>query len=77
MPERKSHWETIHATKGDAVSWYQPASTESTRLIRACGLAPGAAVLDVGAGASVLVDELLEAGFRPTLLDIAESAFLR
>ncbi|GLH71925.1 hypothetical protein GETHLI_04270 [Geothrix limicola] len=77
MTEHKEHWEHIHATKGDAVSWYQPASTESSRLIRACGLPVGATVLDVGAGASVLVDELLEAGFRPTLLDIAESAFVR
>ncbi len=77
MPERKDHWETIHATKGDAVSWYQPASTESLRLIRACGLPPGASVLDVGAGASVLVDGLLEAGYRPTLLEIAASAFVR
>lgn len=77
MTEQKHHWETIHATKGDAVSWYQPVSTESMRLIRACGLAPGAAVLDVGAGASVLVDELLAAGHRPTLLEIAEAAFAR
>ena len=77
MTDRKEHWETIHATKGDAVSWYQPASTESARLIRASGLAPGASVLDVGAGASVLVDELLDLGYRPTLLEIAESAFLR
>ncbi|HJV47798.1 MAG TPA: class I SAM-dependent methyltransferase [Geothrix sp.] len=77
MTDRKDHWQTIHATKGDAVSWYQPASTESARLIRACGLPFGAAVLDVGAGASVLVDELLGAGFRPTLLDIAAAAFSR
>ncbi|WP_026854165.1 class I SAM-dependent methyltransferase [Geothrix fermentans] len=77
MTDRKAHWETIHATKGDEVSWYQPASTESARLIRACGLAPGASVLDVGAGASVLVDELLDLGHRPTLLEIAEPAFVR
>jgi SAM-dependent methyltransferase len=77
MTGTAQHWEKIHATKGDAVSWYQPTSTESVRIIRACGLAPGASVLDVGAGASVLVDELLEAGYRPTLLEIAEAAFLR
>lgn len=77
MTGSKEHWEQIHATKGDAVSWYQPASTESARLIQACGLASGASVLDVGAGASVLVDALLEAGYRPTLLEIAESAFVR
>ena len=77
MTERKDHWETIHATKGDAVSWFQPASTESLRLIRACGLAPEASILDVGAGASVLVDELLDVGYRPTLLEIAGAAFVR
>lgn len=77
MNEQKRHWETIHATKGDEVSWYQPISTETMRMIRACGLAPGAEVLDVGAGASVLVDELLAAGYRPTLLEIAEAAFAR
>jgi len=77
MNDRKTHWDTIHATKGDGVSWFQPASTESARLIRSCGLPRGAAILDVGAGASVLVEELLEAGFHPTLLDIADSAFAR
>lgn len=77
MTGPKEHWETIHATKGDAVSWFQPAPTESARLIRACGLPEGAAVLDVGAGASVLVEALLEAGHHPTLLEIAEAAFVR
>lgn len=77
MTGPKEHWEQIHATKGDAVSWYQPASTESLRLIRACGLPAGAQVMDVGAGASVLVEALLDEGLRPTLLEIAESAFAR
>ena len=77
MTERKDHWEHIHATKGDAVSWYQPVPTLSLELIRACGLPPGAAALDVGAGASVLVDELLALGLAPTLLDLADSAFDR
>lgn len=77
MTEQKHHWETIHATKGDEVSWYQTVSTESLRMILACGLPPGAEVLDVGAGASVLVDELLAAGYRPTLLEIAEAALGR
>lgn len=77
MTDTKQHWETIHATKGDAVSWYQPGSTESLRLIQACGLPAGSRVLDVGAGASVLVDQLLDLGFRPTLLDVAGAALAR
>lgn len=73
----QDHWEHIHATKADAVSWYQPASTESLRLIQACALPPGAPVLDVGAGASVLVDQLLDLGLRPTVLELAEAALTR
>jgi SAM-dependent methyltransferase len=77
MGDAKEHWERIHASKGDGVSWFQPEPRESLRLIRACGLGPGAAVLDVGAGASSLVDALLDGGFRVTLLDIADAAFDR
>lgn len=73
----KSHWEHIHSTKGDAVSWHQPEPTLSLSMIRACGLSSGSSVLDVGAGASVLVDALLEMGLRPTVLDIAEAALAK
>jgi len=73
----KDHWERIHASKGDGVSWFQEEPAESLRLVRACGLTPGAAVLDVGAGASRLVDALLADGCRVTLLDLAEAAFAR
>jgi SAM-dependent methyltransferase len=77
MTGARDHWEHIHATKGDGVSWFQPEPGESLRLIRACALPPGAEVLDVGAGASGLVDALLAEGCRMTLLDIAGAAFAR
>lgn len=71
----KEHWETIYTVKSPTeVSWYQREAEMSLRLIEQ--VAPGrtAAVIDVGGGASTLVDTLLDHGYeRPTVLDIAAS----
>jgi trans-aconitate methyltransferase len=70
------HWEGIYASRDStAVSWYQPSPTTSLRRITRLGLAAEDPILDVGAGASMLVDELLTAGHRNlTVLDISERA---
>lgn len=75
MADRRQHWETVYQTKAaDAVSWFQPHAVSSLRLIERCA-GPKAQVIDVGGGASVLVDDLLDAGYRHvTVLDLAESA---
>ncbi|WP_324779999.1 class I SAM-dependent methyltransferase [Thiobacillus sedimenti] len=75
MVDRREHWETVYRTKAtDQVSWFQTHAGASLRLIEACA-GPGASVIDVGGGASVLVDELLDAGYRNlAVLDLAESA---
>jgi ubiquinone/menaquinone biosynthesis C-methylase UbiE len=75
--DRKAHWEQVYATKEPAaVSWYQPVPEKSLELIRATGVPPTAPILDVGGGASTLVDHLLDDGFTDiTILDVAASAF--
>lgn len=76
---RKAHWERVYSEKDpDQVSWYQPGPTRSLALIRAAGAAPDAPILDVGGGASALVDSLLRSGYRDiTVLDIAAAALER
>lgn len=76
MTERTAHWNDVYGKRAaHEVSWYQAEASTSLALIEACGLARTDAVLDVGAGASTLVDGLLARGFSDiTLLDIAESA---
>lgn len=72
---RRSHWENVWSTKApDAVSWYQRNTALSMRWLAATGVAPPARVLDVGGGASLFVDALLDAGFAPTVLDISAAA---
>ena len=73
--ERQRHWEQVYREKAaDAVSWFQAEPRISLELIRSC-TAPGDAVIDVGGGASRLVDHLLAEGYTDlTVLDIAAAA---
>ena len=75
----RQHWERVWAERAeDEVSWFQARPERSLRLVAASGIGPDARLVDVGGGASRLVDLLLEAGFcRPTVLDICEAALDR
>lgn len=72
---RQAHWEGVYTTKSaDSVSWFQPSPEPSLKAIEALGVAPPARIVDVGGGASTLVDTLVDDGFQITVLDIAEQA---
>lgn len=75
MADRHRHWEAVYTSKSvDRVSWFQLHAASSLRLIGDCA-DKDAHIIDVGGGASVLVDDLLDAGYRNlTVLDLAESA---
>lgn len=77
--DRHSHWENIYLTKEpDQVSWFQTRSTVSLAIIESAGLDLDASIIDIGGGASVLVDDLLGLGFRNlTVLDISAAALER
>ena len=74
--DAKSHWEAVYSTKSpDSVSWFQEHAEESIRLIAATGLGDSAAIIDVGGGASKLVDDLLAAGHTDiSVLDLSAAA---
>lgn len=70
------HWDSVYGTKAvDDVSWYQPDAGPSTRhVLAAAPPTSGRAAVDVGAGTSTLVDELLDEGWRVTVLDVSAEA---
>jgi hypothetical protein len=74
--DRKTHWERVYSTKAETgVSWYQDEPRLSLELIEAVAPAEGGRIIDVGGGASVLVDRLLDLPFGEiAVLDIAETA---
>lgn len=74
--DRKQHWENVYTKKSPLeVSWYQKEPRLSLELIGHCSLPKEAAIIDVGGGASLLVDSLLAEGYvRLSVLDISANA---
>lgn len=73
---RAEHWQEVYRRKpANSLSWYRPHLDASLELIEATGVGPHARILDVGGGASTLVDDLLAAGFENiSVLDVAGEA---
>jgi SAM-dependent methyltransferase len=73
---RGAHWENVYRTKGEReVSWFQETPSVSLELIRSTGATRRSAIVDIGGGASRLVDALVEEGHGSvTVLDLSESA---
>jgi 2-polyprenyl-3-methyl-5-hydroxy-6-metoxy-1,4-benzoquinol methylase len=73
---RKAHWENVYTSKGEKeVSWFQENPAPSLELIALAGLSADAAIIDIGGGASRLVDSLAAQKFeRLTVLDLSKAA---
>jgi SAM-dependent methyltransferase len=74
-----SHWEGVYRQKSASeVSWYQPHLKQSLLLISEARLPTTASIVDVGGGASTLVDDLLGLGYTDiTVIDLAASALVQ
>jgi hypothetical protein len=65
LADRRRHWETVYRAKdATSVSWYQETLSVSLKMIEATGLGHGARIIDVGGGASTLVDRLIADGYE-------------
>lgn len=73
---RKKHWEQVYTDKVPLeVSWFQNEPSLSLQLINDSGINKDAAIIDIGGGASRLVDHLLDQGYRNlAVLDLSSSA---
>jgi len=74
--ESQQHWQKAYGARAsDGLSWYQEKPKVSLTLIAATGIVPPAPIIDMGGGASNLVDYLIAAGHTDiTVLDIAEAS---
>lgn len=73
---RKDHWERVYETRGPTeLSWFQAVPSKSMAMIRSTGVPTDAPIIDVGAGASSLVDVLRNSDYSNiTVLDISNAA---
>ena len=70
------HWEGVYGRRAATeVSWYEADPSHSLAFIAATGAATSAPIVDIGGGASLLVDRLLDRGYTDvTVLDISSEA---
>ncbi len=74
--DRRAHWNDVYASKAETeVSWFQETPAPSLELLAHVGATPRSAILDVGGGASRLVDHLLAQRYEDvTILDLSAAA---
>ncbi len=79
VTDQKAHWETVYRTKRtDELSWFQREPAISLDFIRRAAPETSARIIDVGGGASRLVDELCRAGYSDiTVLDLSPTALAK
>jgi SAM-dependent methyltransferase len=75
-PDRRSHWQNVYLSKGEQdVSWSQKDPQPSLGLIEKFASGLQAPIIDIGGGASRLVDALRRRGFAAvTVLDVSQAA---
>jgi trans-aconitate methyltransferase len=73
---RHDHWEKVYTSKGESeVSWFQETPAPSLELIERVGAEQSSGIIDIGGGASRLVDNLVSRGYQDvTVLDLSEAA---
>jgi 2-polyprenyl-3-methyl-5-hydroxy-6-metoxy-1,4-benzoquinol methylase len=76
MKDAKTHWNDVYAARSPLdVSWYQAEPRLSLELVAASGISAEQPLIDVGGGASLLVDCLLDRGFTDVaVLDLSRNA---
>lgn len=76
MASTRAHWEQLWGQRDEQdVSWFQSHPDRSLELIREVAPEADMPIIDVGGGASRLVDALLETGYRDvTVLPLSDRA---
>ena len=74
--DRQAHWQSVYSSKDETeLSWFEQSPAISLDLIRRSGAHSGTSIIDIGGGASRLVDALLDGGYRTiSVLDLSEKA---
>ena len=73
---REKHWDTLfNAVDYTKVLWHQNSPSISLELIKKSKIGKDSSIIDIGCGASLLVDNLIDAGYKNiTLLDISKTS---
>lgn len=78
-PDMRNHWDSVYGRRAaNELSWFEGRPSRSLDMIAVTEVSPASAVIDVGGGASTLVDELLARDFTDlTVLDVSEEVLAK
>ncbi|MBE9489768.1 MAG: class I SAM-dependent methyltransferase [Bacteroidetes bacterium] len=76
MPDLKKHWNKAYSNNDiTKLGWYEEDPNPSLQLIQKCKFSQDARLLNVGVGASSLIDELVNLGYKNVIAsDISDAA---
>ncbi len=74
--DSKKHWNKVYSSKNvNELGWYEDLPVQSLNLINKCNLEPGDKIIDIGCGASLLIDNLIKEGYKNIIaVDLSENA---
>ncbi len=75
-PDLLKHWNKVYSSKNAAeLGWYEDFPEQSLNLIKKCNLRIDDTIIDVGCGASLLIDNLIKEGYKSIIaVDLSENA---
>jgi SAM-dependent methyltransferase len=76
VADRSAHWERVYADKSETeVSWFETDPAPSLEALARAGATRRSAIIDIGGGASRLVDRLIQDGYADiSVLDVSAAA---
>jgi SAM-dependent methyltransferase len=76
MDSKKEHWDGVYDSKDVAsLGWYEETPKPSLDLFRDCDIGRNDLILEVGAGTSTFIDNIIDLGYRNIVAtDISERA---
>jgi len=75
----KNHWNKVYSkSEVNKLGWYEESPKPSLDLIKKCNLNKDAVILDVGSGATTLIEKLIRDGYNNIVAtDISEVALIK
>jgi len=71
----KTHWDKAYTKDTNKLGWYEESPEQSLDLIKKCNLDKNSSILNVGAGTSTLIDELLNDDYKNVIAsDLSSTA---
>ena len=73
----KDHWDNVYSSAEiSKLGWYEVNPETSLKLIKKCKLNKSDVIIDIGSGASTIIDKLIDGGFENIIIEPLGGRFI-